>query len=169
MSANTASGAVDTGKVKEREHLRFETPSELRSHVGRLLRAEEAGRLKHSGNWTLGQALGHLAAWASFPYDGYPQQLNPPFFIRWILRMRKSAYIHKQLPAGVKIPKLREGTLATELLSTEEGLRRFNQAWDRLEKAPPKTRNIIFGELTHAEWIALNLRHAELHLSFQQG
>ena len=25
----------------------------------------------------------------------------------------------------------------------------------------------IFGKLTHDEWIAINLRHAELHLGFQ--
>jgi hypothetical protein len=35
-----------------------------------------------------------------------------------------------------------------------------------LAKAPPTIPHALFGPLTHDEWIAQHLRHAELHLSF---
>jgi len=37
---------------------------------------------------------------------------------------------------------------------------------ERLRAGPPARPNVIFGPLTHDEWIQLHLRHAELHLSF---
>ena len=37
-----------------------------------LAAAEREGRLRSVGNWTLGQTLGHLAAWADYSYDGVP-------------------------------------------------------------------------------------------------
>ena len=37
---------------------------------------------------------------------------------------------------------------------------------ERLQAEAPTAPNVIFGQLTHEEWIAINLRHAELHLGF---
>jgi hypothetical protein len=48
----------------------------------------------------------------------------------------------------------------------EESLPRYRSALERLKKETPTAPNVIFGALTHEEWIALNLRHAELHLGF---
>src|ERR687885_514061 len=76
----TPPAPLDTGKVPDRRALPFES-------VGQgLADAERAGRLRRLGNWTLGQALGHLAAWAEYGYTGFP--LRVPFFIRWYLRRR---------------------------------------------------------------------------------
>jgi hypothetical protein len=36
----------------------------------------------------------------------------------------------------------------------------------RLDNEASAAPNVIFGPLTQAQWISLNLRHAELHLSF---
>ena len=36
----------------------------------------------------------------------------------------------------------------------------------RLDARPPDAPNPIFGRLTHDEWKAINLRHAELHMGF---
>src|SRR3989442_233125 len=109
MSTTTQSPAkfLDTGKVTGRRTLRFESLDEMMADVNRLADAERAGRLKHLGNWTLGQAFGHLAQWMEYAYTGTP--LNPPFFIRWILRMRRKQYIHGQMKAGVKIPGVEGG------------------------------------------------------------
>ena len=166
MSSPTqvASAAVDTGKIASRRMLRFETIDEMMAEVDRLVEAERAGRLKRLGNWTLGQILGHLAGWAEFGYTGSP--LNPPFFIKWILRLRKQKFIWQPMPAGVKIPGVKGGTLATELLSTDEGLARLRRVMERLKKEPPTHPHNVFGQLKHEESIAITLRHAELHLSF---
>jgi hypothetical protein len=83
-----------------------------------------------------------------------------------ILRTRKKKYLYEALPVGVHIPKVEGGTLSTEPLSLDDGLTRLRSAWDRLRTAPPGRPNIIFGPMSHKEWTQLNLRHAELHLSF---
>jgi hypothetical protein len=37
---------------------------------------------------------------------------------------------------------------------------------ERLRREPPTGPHVIFGRLPHEDWIKLQLRHAELHLSF---
>jgi hypothetical protein len=161
---STSSTLVNTGKVTGRRTLRFETIDQALADVERLVTAERAGRLKRIGNWTLGQALGHLATWAEYAYTGAP--LKTPFFIRWILRLRKQKYLYGSMPSGVRIPQVEGGTLGTDPMPLDEGWERFRRAMERLKKEPPTAPSPVFGLLTHEEGIALNLRHAELHLSF---
>lgn len=148
----------------ERRKLRFASIDEVITDVDGLVRAESAGNLRQVGNWTLGQTLGHLAAWAGFCYDGYP--INPPRVIGWILRLRRHAFIHGPMRSGVRIPRVKGGTVATEELSTAEGYSRFRTAFERLKSEPAMDRHPFLGRMTQEDWIALNLRHAELHLSF---
>jgi hypothetical protein len=155
---------VDTGAVANRRILRFESVDQAMADVDRLVEAERAGRLKRLGNWTLGQTLGHLAAWSEYGYTGFP--LKVPFFIRWILRLRKQKFLYGPMRAGVKIPRVEGGTLATDPMTTEEGLGRFRRVMERLKTEAPTDPSPILGQLTHAETIAINLRHAELHLGF---
>jgi hypothetical protein len=157
---------INTGKVTDRRKIAFRSPDELLADVDRIVAADRAGKLRRTGNWTSGQILGHLASWSSYPYDGYPPDLRPPWFIKAILRLRKNAFLRGQLPAGVHIPKIEGGTKGAEACALDEGHTRFRRAWDRLRAGPPTQPNIIFGPLTHEQWIGLNLRHAELHLSF---
>lgn len=163
-NASSASGQIDTGKVAGRRALRFETLDEVLTEVDRLVEAERAGQLKHLGNWTLGQAFGHLAGWAEFSYTGAPTR--PPWFIKLLLRMRKRSFLYDPMRPGVWIPRVEGGTLATERLPTPEAADRLRRVLTRLKTEQPTAPNVIFGPLTHEEWIALNLRHAELHLSF---
>jgi len=165
-TAPTAAASIDTGKVSNRRRLRFASIDEVLGDVGALVSAERVGNLARLGNWTLGQSLGHLATWIEFGFDGYPPNLNPPFFIKWILKARRHRYIHEGMPAGVKIPRIAGGTVGTEMMSTEDGAHRYRHALERLREAPPARPNVIFGPMTHEEWIQMHLRHAELHLSF---
>jgi hypothetical protein len=160
----TSSVPVDTGKVAGRRILRFESIDQVITEVDRLAEAERTGRLKRLGNWTLGQALGHLAAWMEYGYTGVP--LKVPFFIRWILRLRKRKFLYGPMRAGARIPRVEGGTLATDPLPLEEGLGRYRHALERLKVEAPTAPSPIFGRLTHEESIALSLRHAELHLGF---
>jgi len=155
---------VDTAKVADRRILRFESIDQLMAEVERLVEAERAGRLRCQGNWTLGQTLGHLAAWTEYSYTGAP--LKVPFFIRWFMWFRKNKFLYGPMRAGVKIPRVEGGTLATEPMPLEEALGRMRRVMERLKTEAPTARSPLFGLLKHQEWIALQLRHAELHLGF---
>lgn len=167
MSTVVSGGtSLDTGKVTDRRKLRFQSSRELLADAERIAAAERSGRLRRTGNWTAGQAFGHLAAWASYPYDGYPPQLRAPWFIKLIIRLKKKQFLQGQMPSGVRIPKVEGGTAGTEPLPLDDGLLKLRQAWERLDARPPDAPNPIFGRLTHDEWKAINLRHAELHMGF---
>jgi hypothetical protein len=155
---------VDTGKVAGRRLLRFESIDQATAEAERLAEAERAGRLRRLGNWTLGQALGHLATWAEYGYTGVP--LKTPFFIRWVLRLRKQKYLYGPMRAGVKIPGVAGGTLAADAVPLDEALDHYRRVMGRLKSEPPTAPSPILGRLTHEEAVALTLRHAELHLGF---
>jgi hypothetical protein len=161
---STSSVPVDTGKVAARRMLRFESIDQVLAEVERLAEAERAGRLRRLGNWTLGQALGHLAAWTEYGYTGVP--LKVPFFVRWFVRLLKRKFLYGPMRAGARIPRVEGGTLATDPVPLEEGLGRYRRALERLKVEAPTAPSPIFGRLTHEESIALGLRHAELHLGF---
>jgi hypothetical protein len=126
--------------------------------------AESEGTLMRSGNWTLGQTFNHLATWVDYAFDGVP--LRIPFFIRWIVRPMKNQLLTKPMRAGSKIPRVAGGTLATTVVPTAEGWTHFQKAIARLSNETPARPSPLFGPMTHDEWIAQHLRHAELHLSF---
>ena len=155
---------VDSGKVAGRRMLRFESIDQAMAEVEWLVEAERAARLRRLGNWTLGQTLGHLATWAEYSYTGMP--LKVPFFIKWILRLRKRKFLYGPMRSGVRIPGVEGGTLATDPVPLEQGRERFRRAMERLKAEAPTAPSPVFGRLTHEESIALNLRHAELHLGF---
>jgi hypothetical protein len=158
---------VDTRSIPDRRPLRFATLDEALADAGRLAELDRGGRCRSVGNWTLGQTLGHLATWAEFSYTGAP--LSPPWFVKLLVRLRKKKFLYGAMPAGIKIPKVENGTLGTDPISTEEGLTRFHRAFTRLKSEAPAKPHLLFGPLKHEEWIAGNLRHAELHLSFFTG
>lgn len=159
------SNTTGTAEVSDRRSLRFETIEELRAEVDRIVASAEAGTLREGGHWTAGQIFGHLAAWIDYAYDGYP--FTTPWFIRLFLRSRVKRYLRDGLPAGVRIPGVKEGTHATEALSLEAGAERLRRALDRLRSdEPARYDSPAFGRLTDEDRIALNLRHAELHLGF---
>ena len=155
---------MDTSSVADRRLLHFTSVEEAIAEAERLAAAERSGTLTQLGNWTLGQALGHVAAWAEYSYTGAPMKVPLP--IRLILRLGKKKFLTQPMRAGVKIPRTPGGTLATDPLPLEETFPRFVAAMQRLKREAPQMPNIIFGPLTHDEWINLNLRHSELHLGF---
>lgn len=157
---------VDTGKVAGRRTLRFNTPDEVLRDAESLVAAERTGTLKQIGNWPLGTTLGHLSAFIDYAYDGFPAQLKPPWIIKVLIRTQRRKFFEGPMPAGVKIPRIKQGTLGIEPFSTAEGWARCKRSWERLAAGPPKDPHPIFGPLTHTEWKAMHFRHAELHLSF---
>jgi hypothetical protein len=156
---------VDTAKVAERRLLRFESIDQMVAEADKLVAAEKAGQLKQVGNWTLGQAIGHLAACSEFGYNGYPP-LKVPFLIRGILKLQKKKFIRGPMKAGVHIPGVKGGTLAIDPVPLDEAVERFHRVSERIKNEAPPHPSPAIGRLTHEESIALTLRHAELHLGF---
>jgi hypothetical protein len=154
---------VQTGKVQRRP-IRLATIAEALAEAQRCADAENAGTATYLGNWTVGQILNHLGAWANFAFDG--NGLHMPWFVRLFGPPMLKRFLKNGLPAGQSIPKVKGGTLATERLSADDGLVRFTHGFTRLQQNVPPDRHPLFGPMTHEQWIALNLRHAELHLSF---
>jgi hypothetical protein len=156
---------IETSKA-ERRKLRFNNIDELLAEVERIVGSERSGQLRRTGNWTVGQIFGHLATWISYGYEGYPFR-PPPWFIRWILRLKVKKYLREGMPAGVRIPGVAAGTFGIEPLTTDEGADFLRRALARLKKGEPcKYDSPAFGPMRHPDRIALNLRHAELHLGF---
>ncbi|MBN8596095.1 MAG: DUF1569 domain-containing protein [Planctomycetes bacterium] len=161
---------VDTAKVRvapgEARDLRFNTPDDALAEADRIEKAEREGRLKQIGNWSAGTVFDHLATWIDYSYDGFPPKLNPPWIIRFILKFQKNKFLNDRMPRGVKIPGIQGGTLATQAVAFEDGVRHFRTSMERLKRERPTQRSVLFGEMTHEEWIKGNLRHAELHMSY---
>src|SRR5262245_7231524 len=127
---------VDTARVTEYRTLRFISIDELQREVARIVEAEQAGRLRRSGNWTTGQIFGHLASWVNYGYDGFPMK-PPPFFIRWIIKLQKKKYLRDGMPRGVRIPGTKDGTWGTDEVSTHEGAQKLREALERLKSGEP--------------------------------
>lgn len=162
--AATASGPVDTGKVADRRKLRFSSLADLRAEVDRIAASERAGTLRRAGNWTAGQTIGHLATWMSFCWTPCP--LKPPWFVRLIVGRMKNRYLNVGMRPGVRIPRVEGGTVGTKPMKLDEAVADYKAAIDRLERENPACPSPLFGMLTRDEATRLNLRHAELHLSF---
>ena len=131
-ATHLSAGPVDTGKVAGRRTLRFESIDQMMAEVDRVVEAERAGRFTRLGNWTLDQTLGHLAVWAEYSYTNAP--IKAPFFIKWILRLRKQKFLYGPMRAGIRIPGVKGGTLATEPMGLDQGLGRLRHVMDRLER-----------------------------------
>jgi hypothetical protein len=156
---------ADTAKVQDRRKLRFQSIGDLVADLDRIVAAERAGTVRRTGNWTAGQAFGHLAAWINYAYEGFPMKV--PWLIRFLVRRKKATYLKEGMPAGVRIPRVPNGTFGTAVLGTEDGAAQLREALRRLQdREPAKFESPAFGPMSMEERIALNLRHAELHLSF---
>jgi len=148
----------------ERRALRFNAPADVLADAERIAAAERAGRLRRTGNWTAGQNFGHIAAWIDYGFDGYPISVPPEISAR--ARAAKDRVCSSGMMPGVRMSGVEGGTAGIEDLATDVGLERLRRAWARLEEATPTRPHVFFGDLTRDEWLAINLRHAELHLGF---
>lgn len=159
---------IDTKSAPYRK-LRFNTIDDLMTEIDRIVASDDRGMLKRTGNWSPGKIFGHLAGWMNFSYEGFPKGAHPPWFIRWLIRRKKYTYLREGMPRGVRIPRLEDGTLATQEMTTEEGAKRLRGALQRLKnREPVKFHSPAFGEMEYDERVQFQLRHAELHLGYLQ-
>jgi len=162
-TVNTAKVRVSPGSARE---LRFANLDEMLAEMERIAAADREGRVTRLGNWDAGTNFGHLATWIDYSFEGFPPKLNPPWIIKFILKFQKSKFIKGPMPRGVKIPGIENGTFATEVVPLEEGVVHLRSSIERLKRERPTQKSVLFGEMTHQEWISGTLRHAELHMSY---
>ncbi|HKD36820.1 MAG TPA: DUF1569 domain-containing protein [Pirellulales bacterium] len=152
---------VKTAKVQGRRELHFANLDEILADGERLAAARN---LKSLGNWTLGQALGHLACAMDTAVDGVKNP--PPWIFRVMGRMFKNKVL-KRMDPGFKLPdNAAKELIPPPSMTTEEGLRRLRTAIARLKVTPNRAPSPFLGRLTTEESNRLQCSHAELHLSF---
>ena len=149
-----------------RRELHFGSVDDCLEELVRIREADKDGSLLATGDWSPGQILSHVANWINYAYDGFPVR-RAPFFVRWILRFQLPKMLRGQMPAGVRIPGVQEGTVGMDEMATPEAVEMLVKALNRLESDEPALHESpAFGRMSHADRILLNLRHAELHLGF---
>ncbi len=147
--------------VKQRRIVQYSSMSAFRSDVEKLA----AGKYETVGNWSFGQIMQHLAIGIAGSFDGFPFQA--PWLVRTLVApFMKKSLLTQPMKAGFKLPKSAAPYLPSDEITTEEGLKQLQAALDRFERETPEEKHPFLGTLTPNEWVALHLRHAELHMSF---
>lgn len=153
-----------SGVGKERRTVRYASLAALRDDLEKLAR----GRYETIGQWSFGQILAHLASTMNYSLDGFPFRLPWPMRLLAALGapLFKKSFLTQPMKPGYKVPKSAAPMLPPAEISTAEGLARIRAALDRFQRETPEARHPFLGRLSPEEWIALHLRHAELHMSF---
>jgi hypothetical protein len=161
MPGSATKTQVKTSKVAGRRELHFTKIAEIQSEADNLAR----GNVRQFGNWTLGNALSHLARTMKMSLDG--ANFRPPFMVRLFAPLIKKRLLRGPMRPGFKLPPAAAKELIPETaVSTEQGLNELRAAIERLNREPHRAPSPVFGQMTREEWDQLHLRHAELHLSF---
>ena len=156
----------DSRSTDDWRRLRFNSIEDCVAEVRRIVAADQEGQLRATGNWTPGQAMAHVASWIEYAYEGFPIR-RPPFFIRWMLRLRLKKMLDAGMPRGVRIPGVKSGTTGIDDMETVDAANRLLAALDRLGTSENATYDSpAFGPMSQEDRIKLNLRHAELHLGY---
>jgi hypothetical protein len=143
-----------------RRALRFNSLDEMADEVERLA----AQPTRSLGNWSLGQALRHLAIAMNYSIDG--ADFKAPWHVRFVARLLRRRLLTGGLPAGIRLPAKAARVAIPGATSTEEGLHEFRCALARLKSESRRSPHLVLGRMTREQWDQFHLRHAELHLSF---
>jgi hypothetical protein len=150
------------------------TPS---AHVRRVLHydsldnfladAEHMARVRYRtiGKWTYAQILDHLGRTMRCGFEGFGFQA--PWFVRYLLApLIKNSFLTKPMKPGFNLPRKAVAILPAENAELQSALESLRQVVARSKRETPTASHPAFGKLASQEWTSLNLRHAELHMSF---
>jgi len=157
---STATSPVDTKKAQRRQ-LRFDSLAEMKAEIDRLA----AGNVRTTGNWSLAQAIDHLATIIEGSLDGIPA--SAPWFIRLLSPLFRNHALHKGIDPGIRLTGKMRVILPRDDVTLDEAMSRMNRVFARLGSGERMNqRSPVFGAMTHDDWTLLHLRHGELHFSF---
>lgn len=151
---------IETRQVAGRRAVRYRDLAEFRDEAEQLAATE----VRTLGNWSYAQILEHLAKTANSAFDGFGFQA--PWFARKLISpLVKNWILTKGMSPGFKLPKNGK-SLIPEPLEMGAALANLRAALGRFDRETPSQPHPFFGALASQEWIALTLRHAEMHMSF---
>lgn len=161
--------AVDT-KQAQRRSLSLKSFDDLAAELDAIEASLSAGTLTTTGNWTPGENLEHLAKFMRFAIDGFPNSAPAP--VRWLMILffkKKAVTPGEPIPAGFKLPKAAAALFPVSGTPDREGLELLRAQVERIRSGERFTQpSPIFGKLTHEQWVTIQLKHCDLHLSFLQ-
>ncbi len=127
----------------------------------RLVENEATG----TGNWTLGEAIDHVAKGVAMSVEG--SSLKAPLLMRIMGRMMKNRAIAKGFGPGIKPPGIFAAAFAPEPgVRGDEALNRLRRDVGAAQQAPEGRASPMFGVMTNDQWEQFQCRHAELHFGF---
>lgn len=155
-------------KEASRRALRFSSIEDLAADLDNIEAAAKANTLTVTGNWTAGQILEHCNILFKGAIDGFPGQA--PLFVRVIVKLffKKKALSGEPLKPGIKLGKGTEWLLPNSDVGVDQGIAMLRASVDRVLNGGERFTHAspAFGELTHEEWVILNLGHCSMHMSF---
>ena len=132
-----------------------------------LADAERAVEVKAetTGNWSLGKILEHLAIANEKSIDGFGFQAPLP--VRMIAgTFLKKRFLKNGLKPGFQLPKRGAQVLVPDEINADAALHHLRHSVARLKSEAKRSPHPFFGSMALEESNCLNLRHAELHMSF---
>lgn len=160
---------VDTKTVQRRE-VSYKCFGCIQGDLDAIQRAQDAGTLRATGNWTPGQVLWHCGKFMECAIDGFPSSAPAP--VRWLAGLmfkKKAVREGEPFPAGFKLPRQASFLIPAEGTTFEEGMRYLREQVARVQGGERFTAmSPLLGKLTHEEWEVLQRKHCMLHLSFLQ-
>lgn len=182
--AGLTAARVDTRRA-ERRSLTIATLDDLAREVDRVEQAArpEGEGLRVTGNWSAGQIMIHIARLIERSMDGFgalPVSEHPiPAGLRAIAAKAQRAgdvaaerALRERVLAGPMVAGGPSAALPGEIdppvqAWTHDGAAHLRSVLGRIRAGHPMDKpSPTMGRLSQEEWKALNLRHAELHLSF---
>ncbi len=152
---------VKTGKVTGRRELHFQTIDDIIADAEQMA----AVPVKTLGNWSAGRIFKHLGIAFDLAVKG--STFKPPLFIRLLAPLFKKRFLTKPMSPGFQMPKaMQPDFMPPDDVSTEEGLAALRSGFETYKNATTLAPSAALGRLTRAEYDQLQMRHAEMHLSF---
>lgn len=152
--------SVDTKRVEGRRDIQYSSFDELLEDARRL--AESPHRTV--GNWSYGQILHHLTLSLHGSIDGFGY--NAFWLVRLFARIFfKKKMLESGMPPGSKIAKKMQ-RLEPHEMPVDDAIEQLAVAVERFKTNPKRAPSPVFGQLAPTEVNQLELRHAELHMSF---
>ena len=147
--------------MSEHRTLRFASVDDAMAEAERLA----ASDVRTSGSYSLGQIFEHLARTFEIVVG---ERFIPPASLpmRVMSRILKPLALRKAM-TGYKLPSQAQSVLwPTEDLTTEEGIRRLRETYEKFRSTEPLPKHVFFGNMTRAQHEQLQCRHFECHLGF---
>ncbi|HBE67724.1 MAG TPA: hypothetical protein DDW52_06200 [Planctomycetaceae bacterium] len=153
-------------KKEHARHVRYEDLDAMLAEADAML----ANGYDKTGNWSLGQAAGHVAQWASFPMDGFPE---PPAFMKAIFWVLRKTGASEKMATKIKAEGFKPGmaTAPTTVPSPDsadaDGVAQLRQVVEQLKSHDgPLHDSPLFGQLDKPTHISVTLLHAAHHFGF---